>query len=345
MSGAVAFEARSLAEHIAAEEAPPAAAPAAPAPAQEPAKPAEPTPPAAPAAAPAADDAAKAEEAAKVAATEANSTKPDAELSEAARTLRKNRLDERTKRLRVQNDELARELQRRQDLNRQRSESERESRPAQAAVAPDPTDPEPTFESFVAAHPTHPDPYAGFISARTRWEIRQEQRTTQATQAREQQTAQAREQGVKLAGHLQAGQQKFSDFDAVTEPVIQAISAGSPQRDADFTRFVIGSAVGGDLLYQLGTNSAALQAVLDATDPTQLFRALHAVEARITGPAPAAAAPPPISQAPPPPSAVAGGASSAASSTDTRQVGFSTADHIRIEQAELDARRARGLRN
>lgn len=330
-SVAVAEQPMSLREHIAAEE---------------PASPVAPV--VAPVATPAAVPAVETPVVPEAAEVEANSLKPDAELSEAGRTLRANRADKRAERIRHDNDELARELHRRQTL---RSELERVA-PAPAATAAatpaagttvDPSDPRPAYDVEKYGKTFPEDPYAGYLLDLNRWDRRQEAREQAATRQRQQGQQATRASAERLAQQMGTGRTKFSDYDAVIDPVISALAAGHPQRDVDFTNFILASDVGGEIVYRLGKDSAALQAVLHAKTGVDLARALVAVESGLTGsPRAASAEPAPVTQATPVPSATVGGAAAAAE-PDTR-AGVPLKDHIRIEEAEIADRRKRGYR-
>lgn len=308
-----------------------------PTPAAEPQKPAAP----AAAAAPIVPD----EEAVKA---EAESTKPDAELSEAGRKLRMNRADKRAERIRQENDELARELHRRSEL---RSELERFATahpPATAGATPppagstDPKDPEPTFDGWRDAHPNDPDPYTGWVKDHNKWSAREALRQVgqQSHAARQRATETQAVEAVmgKLAERSDSARAKFSDFDVVIEPAIAAI-ARNPNRERDVSAFIAGSEVGGEVMYRLGKDKTALQAVLSASTRTDLTRALLSVEMALTPPKtedkPKTAAAAPLE--------TVGGGSTATDAVDTRKgVDFKT--HRRIHDAEeLEARR-RGLR-
>lgn len=321
----------SLAAHIAAEEAPAAAPVVAPAVTETPAAPVE---AAAPAVAPVVDE--------QAAQAEADSVKADAELSEAGRMLRANRADKRAARIKAENDDLARELHRRQQL---RSEVERFATaptpttggsPVGTTPAGTPTGAEPTLDAFMAAitaeQPTHPDPYGAAIEARVLWRL--EQRQQAETRTRQQHDA-ARELDAKA----DAARAKFSDFDAVTDPVIAQLR-GTP-RGATLADYLRTSEVAGEIMYRLGTEPAALQAVLAAGDPVTLTRRVALIEADLVAPRRETAKP--ITQAPAPPSQTVGG-SATTPDVDPRK-GVPLKDHIRIEEAELAERRSRGLRN
>lgn len=285
----------------------------------------------------------------KVIEAEADSGKPDADLSEAGRTLRMNRADKRAERIRHENDELARELHRRSEL---RSELERfaTAQPATAGATSTPAgstdqkDPEPTFDAYRSAHPDDPDPYTGWVREHNRWAAREEIRianqTSHASRQRASETQAAQAVMADLAQRSDHARGKFSDYDAVIEPVITAI-ASNPQRERDVTAFVLHlpKEVSGEVMYRLGKDKAALQAVLSARNRTDLTRALLDVERAITPPKPEAQ--PKTTAAAP--MDTTGGGSTATETLDTRK-GVPLKDHIRIEEAEIADRRKRGYR-
>lgn len=244
---------------------------------------------------------------------EADSQKPDAELSEAARTLRKHRATERKAKIQREIDEGIREReQTRADVVRERAELERlraeraaltrgESprRPATATapgVADDPTDPEPQEGQYTD--------YGQYLREAAAWTARREVRTQQATaRARS-----AQEQHNRaLDTTIGAAREKFSDYDAVLQPVAERLSTDTA-RDADVTRFIAQSKVGGEVLYRLGKDAAALDAVLSARTPQDLYFELKTIEKSLTAPP----AHKPVTSAPAPPTKTVGGSSTAA---------------------------------
>ncbi len=156
---------------------------------------------------------------AATAAAEANSVIPDAEVSEAARTLRKNRVEERKARIQGEINELVAQR------NRIRDELARAPRVPPSAVADvkpsterpagDPSDPEPTLASFQAAHPDHPDPYAGVIEARLDWKLRQRDRQVDATRQRQQADDRFTRDLSTFDTRAAALRASHSDFDAI----------------------------------------------------------------------------------------------------------------------------------
>lgn len=244
-------------------------------------------------------------EAQAAATAEADSSKPDAELSEAARKLRGNRKDERVKKMRADNDDLAREMQRRIEL---RSEMDRlatghpatagaDGKPAGTAVA-HPNDPEPTLDSFAAAHPDHPDPYAGFLRAQAAWDRRQEQRASDTTRRESEQRARDEQTRTQMHERAAEARAQFSDYDAVLLGLDQAIG-DHPAQDV-ITRFVARSKVGGQIAYRLGKDVAAtVEAIKGGRDA--LVAHIGAVEASLTAAAPKPGATAPLFTAAPAP--------------------------------------------
>lgn len=268
---------------------------------------------------------------------EADSTRPDAELSEAGRKLRGNRLDARKAKLHTEITELNELLRQRKELREQISAvAPQPPAPTAARPAVDPGDPEPTFESFVAANPNHADPYAGFLRAQAAWDRRQENKLASAELSRQQQIAAQRQ----ALGHYETRatelRAKHSDFDAVTSAFIEQY-AQHPYSQA-VAAFIAHDPAGAQVLYHLAkTPDAAKSLFAPGVNP---FVELGAVKATVT----AATRRPetkPITAAPAPPSQTAGtGATATHDDPNTRSFG----EHMRIENArELERRRA-GMR-
>lgn len=294
----------SLAEHIAVEEAPPVVA----APTTE--------------ATPAPD--------LTVTATpeqEADSVKPDAELSEAGKALRKGRLETRIERLRELNEQLR--------INKElRAPTGAVAPPQTATAAPSAgttTDPEPDPKAYPAEEF---DP--AYHRDLAKWTTRQELRSVQAQTA---ERVTHEDVNRQLEAKAVQAREKYSDFDAVIQPVIETFT-NNPREQA-LTDFVRESSVGGEVLYALAKDAHAMAAIASARSPVAVVRELVRLEARLLEPA---KAPQPQTTAPAPPSKTVGSGPTA-SHVDTNKHGFSTKEHARIEQAEIDARRRQGLRN
>ncbi len=270
---------------------------------------------------------------------EANSPKPDAELSDAARTLRNSRLDQRKAKLRQEVTELNELLRQRKELRAHLAEAPRET-PAAPASRPapvtDPRDPEPTFESFSAANPTHPDPYAGFVRAQAAWDRRQEQRQASVTQ---QQTRAEQDWSARVAEYHQraeAARQKFSDFDVVTSeffdrhsnhPHSQAIAAALGSADAS-----------AEVAYHLATHPQDASRIF-ALDPVRIALEIGKLSAVFTAP-PKETLKPQTTAPAPPSQTVGAGVTASADDPNTR----SFKDHIRIENTRERERRIAGSR-
>lgn len=332
MAEVAVAEPQSLRDHIAAEEPPPTgappSAPVAPAGAKS-----EPAPP-------------------EVTATpeaEADSLTPDAEVSEAARTLRKNRADKRAERIRTENDDLARELQRRREL---RSELERfapaperpsaEARPAGTTTRPqtptgtsDPNDPEPQESEYTD--------YAVYVRDQARWAAREEFRRHETeSRARITRETQQRDMAARAdtleAVHVSM-RERYADFDAVTDVFVGALT--HPRKRNDVAEYLATfKDVAGEISYRIGKSPDLLKAVTDAKSRAELYDALASVKHTITA---AKSAVKPITAAPKPPAETVGGAASAAA-IDTTKPGTSTKDHYIAEEAEIAERRRRGHR-
>lgn len=283
----------------------------------------------------------------KAAAADADSTKPDADLSEAGRKLRSHRLDVRAEKLRIENDTLARELQRRQELHTLRSELER-SAPAQhpaaggapagttAATAADPRDPEPTFEAFSTANPAHVDPYAGFLRAQAAWDRRQEQRAFVAEHEQRQQVQGKQAAVASYQTRADAMRAQHSDFDAVTSPFLEQY-ANHPYAP-DLAGFLSADPDGAKVLYHLGKHEDAVRALF--TPGIHPLVSLGAIKALVLGTASRAAT---TSTAPAPPSQTVGAGATTLHDDDSA-TGLTTGDRFRIWRAQDEARAARGLR-
>lgn len=230
---------------------------------------------------------------------EADSTKPDAALSEAARVLRKNRADERKAKIQTEINELTaakhRERAELEALRRERAglgHSPAEARPAAPAV--DPADLEPTLDSVTAQHPDDPDPYARWQREVARWDRRQEQNQEFAQRQRAT-VAQSQDQAVS-GFHARAAEFKaaHTDYDAVFEGLVQAV-AGNP-REKDITVALVSQ--GPALAYHLAKHRSELDALLTAPSPRDLIEAIGVLKHRVA--AAQTVAPPIPSTAPAP---------------------------------------------
>ena len=250
---------------------------------------------------------------AEVVAAEADSAKPDADLSEAARKLRSNRKDERLKKIAAENDELARALHLRKTL---RSELDQlapghstpdASRHAGTTTAIDPRDPEPTLESIAAANPNDADPYALWQRELAKWDRRQEQRAADAVRHADEQRTQATQVRAKLAEHGEAAKGKYSDYDAVILAFDQDLDRQfgpdiGAKVSATISRFLARSKVGGDLGYRVAKDPAVRDAIQGGPDALHAY--LGALEASLSAAQPTAGAAPVVSAAPEPHSPV-----------------------------------------
>lgn len=280
---------------------------------------------------------------------EADSTRPDPDISEAARTLRKSRADERKAQIQREIADGVREreqtraevLRERQELDRLRRERESLSRGtpprASAGAVPagstDPHDPEPAEADF-------PDDYGQFLTAHARWAARDEFRIQErAVQARITRTAAEQRldsHAQKLDAQQEAMRGKFSDADVAIDAVL-ATFRGNPRATA-VSEFLASCDVGDEVAYKLGKDAAALQAVATARNRDAVIRELTRLEVAVTP------APKPVShvtKAPSPPSRTVGSGPTARQ-IDTSKPGTSTKDHYLAEQAEIEERQRQG---
>lgn len=268
---------------------------------------------------------------------EADSTKPDAELSEAGRKLRGNRLDARKLKLQGEITELNELLRQRKELRETiaavpSAPAVAETRPATPAI--DPRDPEPTFETFLAANPGHPDPYEGAILAKGDWRVRQHLRSL-AQSHQEQQAQHSRTESL-ASYHAQADEirAQHSDFDAVTQPVLDQFQSHPHAGVLD--DFLRAETLGPRILYHLAKHPDALKELAHSTRPYVVLGEIKATVKAALKPAPATS----ITRVPAPPSQTAGAGATAPTETDPT----STGAHLRKRAAEDADRRSRGLR-
>lgn len=283
----------------------------------------------------------------KLAEAEADSTKPDAELSEAGRKLRGSRKDQRAEKIRADNDNLARELQRRQELNALRSDLER-SAPAHqptaggapagttATTVVDPRDPEPTFEQVQAANPTHPDAYSLWQRQLSAWDRRQEQRAAFAAHA-QQQTTQVQQHAVATyQAHAAEERTRYSDFDAVTVPFLEQY-ANHPYA-TDIARFLASDPAGAKVLYHVAKHPDAIAQLFDPKSHPLVT--LGILKSTVGGTAPKTKT---IPSAPNPPSQTTGAGATAAH-VDDSDARLTTGERFKLWRAEEAEQRARGMR-
>jgi hypothetical protein len=260
---------------------------------------------------------------------EADSTKPDQELSDAGRALRQGRLDKRIAKLKELNEQLR--------INKELRANPERPAPAPlaptAGVAPAGTtdDPEPDPKAYPAEEY---DP--AYIRAVAKWEARQ---TFKAVHQQSSARVAQEERSRSLDVIETATREKYSDYDAVTATLADALTQ-HPYAGV-IPEFARTSKVGGDVWYHAAKDEEASADLIAARTAFDVMRVLTRIEARLLEPA-KPAAPKPITAAPAPPSQTVGGSASAVE-PDTRK-GVPLKDHIRIEEAEIAERRKRGYR-
>lgn len=241
---------------------------------------------------------------------EADSAKPDASISDAARTLRKNRAGERRQAIQREiNDLTATKHREREELDAIRREKQALSTPRAAAPAStspsaalDASDPEPTFDSFRAANPDHPDPYAGWQRAAAAWDRRNDDRQRFAESRRTAETKQAEQAVATFKAEAAKVQAEHSDYDVAFETLMKAVE-GNP-RERDITIALAESPLGARVGYHLAKHPEDRSALLTAPTKAALLKTFGRIEAAITAPVKAAPKP---SEAPAPHQPVAAG--------------------------------------
>jgi len=177
------------------------------------------------------------------------------------------------------------------------------NQPAARQAETDASDPEPTFESFAAAHPDHPDVYAGFVRAQAAWDRREEQRADKRTADASKRDATQRELVTRFGEHRDAGNSSHADF----ETSLGALGSALRNHPADEVVFkAVGAipdkAVGGEVLYRLGRDIAETRAAAEQGEIALLMH-IGQVRAVVTAEAKAKAVPtasPVVTNAPPP---------------------------------------------
>lgn len=165
-------------------------------------------------------------------------------------------------------------------------------RPAGSAPRPavqaesDPSDPEPTLDAVLAAHPDDPDPYARLQRELAAWDRRQERRADEATRATEQARVRATEARSRLERHADHGRGVYRDYDAKLTTLGQLLH-GHPADEvlAAALADIDDAKVGGELLYRVASSLDDLKAAV-AGGQASLLRFLGRLERDITAAAP-----------------------------------------------------------
>lgn len=274
---------------------------------------------------------------------EADSAKTDAEVSEAARTLRRSRADTRKAKIQSEIDALTRTREHeRSELERERRERAAASPPAPkagAAPAPAPAAATPaapsfTFPTFDDYQADHPDAdYDAYTDARSDARDAWREGVKQATAAHEATTRAAAEAKQATAARVETFKTAAETFAAthadyhdvlgkVTVPQVVDAATGE-STDAPvvgpFRNLLMRTGdKGPEILYFLGQHPAEAERLWAAPDLASLIEAFTEVKLKALGPSPAGAAPnltlvpprpsKPVTDAPAPLEAVPGGA-------------------------------------
>ena len=273
---------------------------------------------------------------------EAASTKADAEISDAAHTLRKNRADERRRQIQSEIDELTATKHR----LRAEIEADERARAARPHTVPsrqpvdDPNDPQPTLESVLQQFPDDPDPYLQLSRQTARWEARQ---VVKEESAQRQSESAARAHAQTRASY-EAKAREFSaqhaDYDATVDALNRAVS--SPQRDPNLVRDINDAVyqaaleLGPSFVYHLAKSPGDIDAMLNARNPRDIHHAIGALTFRL---AQAAAAPrPQPTPVPAPHQPTAGSGTTVVPAKDEAEM--STSEFLRHRRAQRQARSA-----
>ncbi|HEU4540157.1 MAG TPA: hypothetical protein VFR23_03425 [Jiangellaceae bacterium] len=225
----------------------------------------------------------------EVAQQEADSAKPDADLSEAARTLRRNRAAERKQRIQDEIDTLTRkkhELARDVELFEARRKAVSPDPPSTPS-APAVSESEPILETFDGD-------FTAFLRARDAWLLKQfeaRQRTAEETRLRSEAD---RKRADALTAHqkrVEEARQQFSDWDAVVN------NPELPQIPTAVLDALLEHPQGPRLAYRLARDPQRMQAML-AMSPVAAVLDLGRLAADLD--APVKAAPKTVTSAPPP---------------------------------------------
>ena len=168
----------------------------------------------------------------------------------------------------------------------------------------DPNDPRPTLEQFEQ----EADPYAAYIRADIRWELRKEERAKafQAQEATRQQ--QTRETLTKWQQRRDAFASKETQFAAVAGPFLNTLQIRTrpdlpPTPISDVSEFIVDSEKGPELAFHLAQHPDEFTRIVQLPSSRQVFAAMGALEASLSAKAaPAAPAAPVVTSAPSAPS-------------------------------------------
>jgi hypothetical protein len=164
----------------------------------------------------------------------------------------------------------------------------------------DPSDPEPTLEAFMKAHPDHADPYAGLQRDLAKWDRRQEARADQAKQSEQQANRSRADAITAFDTHSDPLRRVHADFDAKVNNLILT---------GPMATVVFGAGeLGPRLAYHLASNPDLHRRIASLPAAAQLLE-LGEVKATVSAAAKAAKeTPPPVTAAPAPHTPVGGAA-------------------------------------
>ena len=136
-------------------------------------------------------------------------------------------------------------------------------------------------KTWGAKYKDQPNDLETFLKARDEWAMAQG--TKQANERIQQENAAKalEKQRVEIATRDQAARVKYTDYDAVIQPIIPILTNVPILKD-----FVTRNAMGSEVAYELGRNPAVLQQLLQSPDVWAAGEQLLAMAARLKAPKP-----------------------------------------------------------
>jgi hypothetical protein len=244
---------------------------------------------------------------------EADSSKPDAELSEAGRKLRAHRSDARKQKIQQEINDAIRE---RETLRREIEalRTQRTPSPTPEGGKPGPTQEAPapsafpTYEAWLEKNPN--GTYEDYTDARTDFRFEQRQQAESAARQRDEASRTERELIEGYATKAQDARTRYADFDAVVGqdlPISEVMSQAMFRSD-----------VGADLAYALGKDPDLCKRIA-ALPPAAALIAMGKLEATIEARSAGKPTTPPVTAAPAP-VPVVGGTGSVQGSRDPKDI-------------------------
>jgi hypothetical protein len=126
-----------------------------------------------------------------------------------------------------------------------------------------------------------PNDLETFLKARDEWAEAQGERKATERQKQELANQTLQKQRVEIAARDDAARKKFTDYDAIINPIVPILSSSPILKD-----FVTKNPMGSEVAYELGRNPAVLQALLSNADIWSVGEQLISMAARLKAPKP-----------------------------------------------------------